>query len=53
MLRFYHTDLKNDCNIAINERSLLMDDNIWQNCRDILWEFDQKKDPNIIDLIPV
>ena len=30
-----------------------MDDNIWQNCRDFLCEFDQKKDSNIIDLIPV
>ena len=52
MLRFYHTDIENDGDIGVNERSLLMDGNIWQNCRDFLWESDQKKD-HVIELIPV
>lgn len=52
MLRFYRTDLKNDNDIAINDRSLLMDGDIWQNCRSFLQGYNQKKD-HVIDLIPV
>ena len=52
MLRFYHADLKNDSNITINERSLIMDGDIWQNCKSFLQGSDQKKE-HVIDLIPV
>lgn len=52
MLRFYRTNLKNDNDIAIYDRSLLMDGDIWQNCRSFLQGSDQKKD-HVIDLIPV
>ena len=52
MLRFYRTNLKNDNNIAINDKSLLMDSDIWQNCRSFLQGSDHKKDHDI-DLTPV
>ena len=52
MLRFYHTDLENDSNIAKYDSSLLMDGEIWKNCRRFLQGADQKKN-HVIDLIPV
>lgn len=52
MLRFYYADLENDSDIVINDRSLLMDGSIWQNCRNFLKESYQK-DAHDIDLIPI
>lgn len=52
MLRFYHTNLKNDSNFAINDSPLLMDGEIWKNCRSFLPGSDYKKNHDI-DLIPV
>lgn len=52
MLRFYHTNIKNDSSISINDNVLLMDGSVWQNCRSFLQGYDQKKE-HIIDLIPV
>ena len=52
MLRFYHTNIKNDSVIVINDKSLLMDVSIWQDCRNFLQESGQKKN-HVIDLIPV
>ena len=51
MLRFYHTDIKNDNSISISDNSLFMDGSIWRNCRSFLRGYDQKKN-HIIDLIP-
>lgn len=52
MLRFYHADLENDVDIAINDSPLLMDGSIWQNCKNFLQGSDQKKD-HVINFIPV
>ena len=52
MLRFYHTNFKDNNDIAINDNSLLMDGDIWQNCKSFLQGSDQKKE-HVIDLIPV
>ena len=52
MFRFYHTNLENNGDIVINDNLLLMDGDIWQNCRSFLQGFDQKK-RHVIELIPV
>ena len=52
MLRFYYSNLENDSDVAINDKSLLMDVDIWKNCRSFLQESGQKEN-HVIDLIPV
>lgn len=52
MLRFYRTKLEYDSDYAINDRLLLMDGNIWQNCRRF-WQGADRKKNHIIDLIPI
>lgn len=51
MLRLHHTEIENHQGVNINENFLLLDENIWQNCKNILRQEDKDQD-EMTHLIP-
>ncbi|MDE7282482.1 MAG: hypothetical protein K2N85_02675, partial [Lachnospiraceae bacterium] len=52
MLRFYHSKLEKNNDVAINDNSLIIDSSLWQNCRNIIQTYEQKQN-YLICLFPI